>query len=171
MPTKCQCGSVSFPSLVGSLPQWLILISTCVGKNWTHLLSLEVCRIRIPYFRFLWPAPWQRVGQLNLAIGQGSTSMSAKLRRSPLRLNSLARSKTHLDTGNRESKCQGFNARTFFAGKKPCRGYSKRARSPKGLSPLKTPDRLNNKPTSRQVMQQCIWPNLFGRSTRCAPAY
>jgi hypothetical protein len=77
---------------------------------------------------------------------EGLTTVSTELFRSPLSL--LSNSKTHSAAGNRESKCQGFNDRTFLAGENPCRGCSKRARSPKASSLSKTPERLkNNKPT------------------------
>ena len=43
--------------------------------------------------------------------GEGLTTVSAELFRSPLSL--FSSSKTHLAAGNRESKCQGFNDHTF----------------------------------------------------------
>jgi len=72
--------------------------------------------------------------------------VSTELFRSPLSL--LSNSKTHSAAGNRESKCQGFNDRTFLAGENPCRGCSKRARSPKASSLSKTPERLKNNKTN-----------------------
>ena len=82
--------------------------------------------------------------------GEGLTTVSAELFRSPLSL--LSSSKTHLAAGNRESKCQGFNDHTFLAGRNPCRGCSKRARSPRASPPSKTPERLKKKPTGPPVL-------------------
>ena len=92
------------------------------------------------------PAMEEAVVSTRANSSEGLTTVSTELFRSPLSL--LSNSKTHSAAGNRESKCQGFNDRTFLAGENPCRGCSKRARSPKASSLSKTPERLkHNKPT------------------------
>ena len=82
--------------------------------------------------------------------GEGLTTVSAEQFRSPLGLYSS--SKTHLAAENRKSKCQGLNDHTFLAGRNPCRGCSKRARSPRASPPSKTPERLKKKPTGQPVL-------------------
>jgi hypothetical protein len=76
--------------------------------------------------------------------GEGLTTVSAELFRSQLSL--LSSAKTHLASGNQESKCQGFNHLTIVAGINPCWGCSKRAQSPIALSPSNTPEWLKYKP-------------------------
>ena len=101
--------------------------------------------------------------------GEGLTTVSAELFRSPLSLYSS--SKTHLAAGNRESKCQGFNDHTFLAGRNPCGGCSKRARSPRASPPSKTPERLKKKPTGQPVLYQRRGPSHFGLGPLRAPAF